>query len=241
VILKINTSFESYIYTMKRLVVFSGAGMSAESGIKTFRDSGGLWEEYEIMDVATPEAWQRQPQVVLEFYNARRKQVIESKPNEGHRIIAELESHFDVNVITQNIDDLHERAGSSKVLHLHGEIRKSKSSIKPNLIYPIEGEKIEWGETCELGSQLRPHVVWFGEEVPMMMPAERLVNEAEIFVIVGTSLNVYPAASLVFHARRDCNIFLVDPGEPLIPSQLKITWIKEKAGDGMRKVKNEIL
>ena len=226
---------------MKKLVVFSGAGVSAESGIKTFRDSGGLWEKYEIMDVATPEAWNRQPEVVLEFYNARRKQVMESEPNQGHVIIAELESYFDVEVITQNIDDLHERAGSTKVMHLHGEIRKSKSSIKPSLIYPIEGDKIEWGETCELGSQLRPHVVWFGEEVPMMAPAERLVNEANILVVVGTSLNVYPAASLVFHARRDCKIYLVDPGDPLIPNQLDIKWFKEKASEGMRKVRSVIL
>lgn len=226
---------------MKKLVVFTGAGVSAESGIKTFRDSGGLWEDYDIMDVATPEAWSRHPKVVLDFYNARRKQVLECEPNRAHLTIAELESYFDVEVITQNIDDLHERAGSTNVLHLHGEIRKSKSSINPNLIYPIEGDTIKWGETCELGSQLRPHVVWFGEEVPMMAPAERLVNEAEIFVIVGTSLNVYPAASLVFHARRDCEIFLVDPGEPLIPSQLKITWIREKAGVGMSKVRSEIL
>lgn len=226
---------------MKKLVVFTGAGVSAESGIKTFRDSGGLWEEFDIMDVATPEAWSRQPEIVLEFYNARRKQVIESEPNQGHLIIAELESHFDVEVITQNIDDLHERAGSSKILHLHGEIRKSKSSSDPNLVYSIEGEKIEWGETCELGSQLRPHVVWFGEEVPMMIPAERLVKEADIFVIVGTSLNVYPAASLVFHTKRDCKIYLVDPGDPLIPSQLNISWIKEKAGEGMRNVRSAIL
>ena len=226
---------------MKKLVVFTGAGVSAESGIKTFRDSGGLWEEYDIMDVATPEAWHRQPEVVLEFYNARRKQVLESEPNQGHRIIAELESHFDVDVITQNIDDLHERAGSTRVMHLHGEIRKSKSSINPNLIYPISGDKIAWGETCELGSQLRPHVVWFGEEVPMMPPAERLVNEANIFIIVGTSLNVYPAALLVFHVRRDCKIYLVDPGDPIIPSQLNITWIKEKAGEGMRMVRDEII
>ena len=226
---------------MKKLVVFTGAGVSAESGIKTFRDSGGLWEEYEIMDVATPEAWSRQPQVVLEFYNARRKQVIDSEPNGGHIIIAELESSFDVEVITQNIDDLHERAGSSKILHLHGEIRKSKSSSDPNLIYDIDGDKIEWGETCELGSQLRPHVVWFGEEVPMMIPAERLVNSADILVIVGTSLNVYPAASLVFHARKDCKIYLVDPGDPLIPDQLNITWIKEKGSEGLRQVREEIL
>ena len=219
---------------MKKLIVFSGAGVSAESGIKTFRDSGGLWEEYDIMDVATPEAWARQPKVVLEFYNARRKQALQAQPNAAHRAIADLQSQYDVHVITQNIDDLHERAGSKQVLHLHGEIRKSKSSRDPNLIYNIEGDRIEWGETCELGSQLRPHVVWFGEEVPMMMPAEKMVNAADVFIIIGTSLNVYPAANLIYHARRECPIYLIDPGEPLIPAHVKITWIKDKATTGMQ-------
>ena len=172
---------------MKKVVVFTGAGVSEESGIKTFRESGGLWEEYDIMEVATPEAWRRQPEVVLEFYNARRKQVLQTKPNDGHHVIKELEDHFDVQIITQNIDDLHERAGSSNVLHLHGEIRKAKSSVNPNLVYDIEGEEIKWGEKCELGSQLRPHVVWFGEAVPAMYDAEKITSKAEIMIVVGTS------------------------------------------------------
>lgn len=221
---------------MKKLVIFTGAGVSAESGIKTFRDSGGLWEENDIMDVATPEAWERQPKVVLEFYNARRKQVLQAVPNKAHQIISGLQEKFDVNVITQNIDDLHERAGSKKVLHLHGEILKSKSSTDPSVIYTIEGERINWGDRCELGSQLRPHVVWFGEEVPMMRPAEELVQEADIFVVVGTSLNVYPAANLIYHVRRSRPIYLIDPGEPLIPSHMNVNWLKENATSGMSKL-----
>lgn len=225
----------------KKLVVFTGAGISAESGIRTFRDSGGLWEDYDIMEVATPEAWSRQPKLVLEFYNARRRQVLEAEPNEGHILIASLENEFDLQVITQNIDDLHERAGTKKVMHLHGEIRKAKSSIDPSLIYDIKGDEIKWGEKCERGSQLRPHVVWFGEEVPMMMPAEREVQEADIFLVVGTSLNVYPAASLIYHIRRECPLYVIDPGDPLIPPNMRISWIKEKASTGMLRVLEELL
>ena len=218
---------------MTKIIVFTGAGVSAESGIKTFRDSGGLWEDYDIMDVATPEAWSRQPEIVLEFYNARRKQVINSKPNKAHEVIAKLEEYFDVDVITQNIDDLHERAGSTDVLHLHGEIMKAKSSIDHSLIYDVEGDTIEWGDTCELNSQLRPHVVWFGESVPEMITAEKQLSQADILIVVGTSLNVYPAAGLVYSAPKHCQIFLVDPGEPLVPDHLKVTWIKDKASIGM--------
>lgn len=225
---------------MKKLVVFSGAGISAESGIKTFRDSDGLWEDYDIMDVATPEAWSRQPKVVLEFYNQRRKQVINAEPNDAHKIIAELEKYFSVAVITQNIDDLHERAGSTKVLHLHGEIRKSRSSLNESLIYQMEKEEIKWGEKCELGSQLRPHVVWFGEAVPAYYEAEELTAKADIFLVIGTSLNVYPAAGLLLTIPGNCLVYVVDPGEPLIPRGMKVEWIKDKAGNGM-KVLREML
>lgn len=226
---------------MKKLVVFSGAGISAESGIKTFRDSDGLWEEYDIMDVATPEAWSRQPKVVLEFYNQRRKQVIHAKPNNAHKIISELEDYFDVSVITQNIDDLHERAGSSEVLHLHGEIRMSRSSLNEYLIYLVEGEEIKWGDKCELGSQLRPHVVWFGEAVPAYYDAERLTANADILLIVGTSLNVYPAAGLLHTVSQHCDVYVVDPGEPLIPGEMKVKWIKDKAGTGMKTFRDILL
>ena len=188
---------------MKNLVVFTGAGVSAESGIQTFRDSDGLWESYDIMDVATPEAWRRQPEVVLEFYNARRSQVIKAQPNLAHKIIAQLEASFNVSVVTQNIDDLHERAGSSSILHLHGEVRKARSSVDYHLLYDIDGEEIKWGDKCAHGSQLRPHVVWFGEAVPEMEHAEEIVRAADILVVVGTSLNVYPAAGLVSITRSD--------------------------------------
>jgi NAD-dependent deacetylase len=217
----------------KKLVVFTGAGISAESGIKTFRDSGGLWEDYDIMDVATPEAWARQPKIVLEFYNARRKQIIAANPNVAHRSIAFLEKHFDVDVITQNIDDLHERAGSKKVLHLHGQIMKSRSSIKRNLLYDIKGDTIEWGEQCEYGSQLRPDVVWFGEQVPSMSKAEELTAKADVFIVVGTSLNVYPAAGLIYVAPRHSLKYLIDPGDPIFPEHLNIEWIKRNASEGM--------
>jgi len=221
---------------MKNLVVFTGAGVSAESGIRTFRDSDGLWEQYNIMDVATPEAWKRQPEVVLEFYNARRKQVLKAQPNLAHKIIAQLASLYNVSIITQNIDDLHERAGSKNVLHLHGEVNKARSCVDYNLLYDITDGEIKWGDLCERGSQLRPHVVWFGEAVPAMIPAEEIVSSAEILIVVGTSLNVYPAAGLVSCTRRNCEIYLIDPGEPLIPHYLKITWLKENASTGMKKV-----
>ena len=196
----------------KKIVVFTGAGMSAESGLKTFRDSNGLWEEYRIEDVATPEAWHKNKTLVLQFYNERLKQVISAKPNRGHIVLANLEKHFDVQVITQNIDDLHERAGSTKVLHLHGEIRKMRSSVDETLIYPIEKEGIKLGHLCKKGSQLRPHIVWFGEMVPEMENAIDLIAQADILVIIGTSLVVYPAAGLINYATPTTTKYLVDPG-----------------------------
>src|SRR5947207_965550 len=175
----------------KKLVVLTGAGLSAESGLKTFRDSDGLWEQYRIEDVATPMAWQKDPALVLEFYNQRRRDVLAAKPNAAHFALAKLEDHFDVTVITQNIDDLHERGGSKRIIHLHGEILKSRSSVNDELLYECRGE-ILIGEKCELGSQLRPHVVWFHEAVPMMEVASQAASRAEIFLVIGTSLQVYP-------------------------------------------------
>lgn len=218
---------------MKNVVVFTGAGVSAESGISTFRDHGGLWEKYKFEDVATTEAWIRQPKIVLEFYNARRKEVIQAKPNRAHELISKLQSYFNTWVITQNIDNLHERAGSKNVMHLHGEIMKSKSSINPNIIYDVKNGEIKWGDLCELGSQIRPHVVWFGEEVPLMPLALQKVSEADILIITGTSLQVYPAAGIIFNANKNCEIFLIDPGEVSTHSPIKINRIKEKAGKGM--------
>jgi len=197
--------------TMRKLVAFTGSGISAESGLKTFRDSDGLWEQYNVYDVATPEAWHRNRKMVLEFYNARRRQVINASPNAAHVALAKLESKFDVEIITQNIDDLHERAGSSKVLHLHGEIMKAQSTLHQHLVYPIEGSELNEGALCERGSQLRPFVVWFGEEVPMMRKAEEIIAQAEIVMIIGTSLQVYPAAGLVRYAMPDSKKYYIDP------------------------------
>ena len=174
---------------MKKIVVLSGAGISAESGLKTFRDAGGLWEEYKIEDVATPEAWQRNPSLVLEFYNKRRKQAMDAKPNMAHIELARLETHFNVQIITQNIDDLHERAGSTSVLHIHGEIMKAQSSYDSNLVYELNSWELKKGQKCELGYQLRPNVVWFGEPVPKMAQAASITKTAEILIIIGTSLN----------------------------------------------------
>lgn len=225
----------------KTLVVFSGAGMSAESGIKTFRDTNGLWEEYKIEDVATPQAFAKNPALVLEFYNQRRKQVIAAKPNKGHLILAELEDYFDVKIVTQNIDDLHERAGSSNVLHLHGEIMKSRSSLNPNKIFDIKGSEIKLGEKAPDGSQLRPHIVWFGEEVPQMQNAINIAQQAEILLIIGTSLNVYPAASLIQFVDFDCKVFLIDPhaNEMKLPSNIRI--INQTAVNGLETVRKELL
>lgn len=225
----------------KRIVVFTGAGMSAESGIRTFRDTGGLWEEYKLEDVATPEAWQRNPKLVLEFYNQRRKQVMEAQPNQGHLILAALEKQFDVQIITQNIDDLHERAGSKNVLHLHGQIMKMRSSLDPNLIYSMKKAEISMGEKCEKGSQLRPHIVWFGEMVPEMENAISLMEHADIFITVGTSLVVYPAAGLIHYAPAHSIKYLVDPGnfDSSVLSNLK--HIKLGASEGLKVLEQELV
>jgi len=218
---------------MKKLVVLTGAGMSSESGIKTFRDSGGLWEEYDVNEVATPQAWMKNRNLVLRFYNERRRQLTSSKPNEGHLGLSMLEKYFDVQIITQNIDDLHERAGSTKILHLHGELTKARSSVDPGLVYDIGYRDINPGDNCEKGSQLRPHIVWFGEEVPLMDEAATHTADADIFVVVGSSLNVYPAAGLINYAPAGASLWLIDPKEVIIPVNRKVEVIKEKASKGV--------
>jgi len=219
----------------KKLVVLSGAGMSQESGLKTFRDMGGLWEQYDVTEVASPEAWERNPELVLRFYNERRKLLWEAKPNAGHTGIASLEKDFDVDVITQNVDDLHEQSGSTSVLHLHGELRKARSTIDPDLVYTLDHWELNPGDKCEKGSQLRPHIVWFGEPVPNITKALALVQKADIFVVIGTSLAVYPAASLVNYTGPDVPVFVVDPHRPQI-SRNNITFIQEKAGTGIKQL-----
>lgn len=217
---------------MKKIIVFSGAGISAESGLKTFRDSDGLWENYNINEVATPEAWNSNPELVLEFYNMRRKQVLEASPNEAHKAIADLERVYDVEIITQNIDDLHERAGSSNVLHLHGEILKARSTYNDD-IYPIKGYELNWGEKCHNHSQLRPDVVWFGEAVPNMVKAMEICKHADLLLIVGTSLTVYPAANLIDFVSDHCEKYLVDPNDVSTLGIKNLSVIKEKASIGI--------
>ncbi|HEY8781426.1 MAG TPA: Sir2 family NAD-dependent protein deacetylase [Mucilaginibacter sp.] len=226
---------------MKKIVVLTGAGVSAESGLKTFRDSDGLWEGYNIEEVATPEAWRKNPQLVQEFYNMRRKSVLEAQPNAAHYALAKLEEKYDVTIITQNIDDLHERGGSTKVVHLHGIITRSQSSKNPNLTYPIDGWEIKMGEFCELGSQLRAHVVWFGEDVPMIATAARICNEAELFILVGSSLAVYPAAGLINYVPRDVTKYIVDPKIPYISHNDHFVKIEEKAMAGVSKLVSQLL
>ncbi|MBR5135958.1 MAG: NAD-dependent deacylase [Rikenellaceae bacterium] len=219
---------------MKRLVVFTGAGVSADSGIATFRDSDGLWANYRIEEVCTPEALARNRAKVIEFYNLRRRETLSKEPNAAHRAIAELEKYFDVEVVTQNVDNLHERAGSTRVTHLHGELTKLRSTANPDLIYPIEGWEQELDARAEDGSYLRPHIVFFGEAVPMFDRAIRIVEKADILVVVGTSLAVYPAASLVHYARRGVPIYLVDPGQPDVAMiRNSLTHIRERAAIGM--------
>jgi NAD-dependent deacetylase len=223
----------------KTLVVLSGAGISQESGLKTFRDMGGLWESYDVTEVATPEAFDKNPDLVMRFYNQRRKQLFQVEPNAGHVGIAELEEWFNVEVITQNVDNLHERAGSTKVLHLHGELMKARSTIDPFLVYDLDHWALDIGDLCEKGSQLRPHIVWFGEPVPEIPKAIRIVEQADILVVVGTSLEVYPAASLVNYTKSKTPVFVVDPGRPTI-SNKNVKYIQKKAGEGIIELKSEL-
>jgi NAD-dependent deacetylase len=220
----------------KKIVVLSGAGLSAESGIPTFRDAGGLWEGHDVMEVATPQGWQQNPRLVLDFYNQRRKAAWKAQPNAGHLELVELEQYYDVVVITQNVDSLHEKAGSSRVIHLHGELCKVRSSEDENLVYDIEDREIRLGEVCDKGSQLRPHVVWFGEMVPMMEVAYNEVLKADIFVVVGTSLQVYPAAGLLYDVPAGSPIYIIDPGSPDYADQPNITVMRETAGTGVPKL-----
>lgn len=224
-----------------KLVVFTGAGISAESGIRTFRDSGGLWEEYNISEVATPQAWEKNNALVLDFYNKRRKQVLEAQPNEAHFALVELEKKYDVQIITQNIDDLHERAGSKKVLHLHGEITKSRSTLDPTLVYPIKGAELKLGDKCEKGSQLRPHIVWFGEMVPQMDAAYLLAEKADMFMVVGTSMVVYPAAGIIDYAPNEIPKYLIDPSDVKVSGISNLKVIKETASKGLTALAKELL
>lgn len=217
---------------MKKLVVLTGAGISAESGLKTFRDSDGLWEGYNIEDVATPRAWRKDPQLVLDFYNMRRKAVIEAKPNAAHIGLAELGQQYDIHIVTQNIDDLHERAGSTKVLHLHGEILKMRSERSESLVYPIKTD-IRLGDTAEDGAQLRPHIVWFEEAVPMIDHAIPLMYEADIFVLIGTSLAVYPAAGLVNYVRPEVPKYVIDRRIPSVGHFSNVIPIEKPATEGI--------
>jgi NAD-dependent deacetylase len=226
---------------MKKLVILTGAGMSAESGIKTFREAGGLWEEYDVAEVASPMGWAKNRELVLRFYNERRRQLENCKPNAGHFGVAALEKHFDVHVITQNIDNLHERAGSTKVLHLHGELTKARSTAHPELIYEIGYKDINVGDVCERGSQLRPDIVWFGEAVPMMDEAVRITSTADIFVVIGSSLNVYPAAGLIEFAPKGAPLFLIDPNEVAVSSNLQVEIIKEPASKGVEILAKKLL
>jgi NAD-dependent deacetylase len=202
----------SIVYmALKNVVILTGAGISAESGLKTFRDADGLWENYRIEDVATPEAWRRDPHLVQQFYNERRKSVLEAEPNEAHKALVRLQDKYNVHIITQNIDDLHERAGSAKVLHLHGVITRSQSDVDPTLTYPIQGWELKFTDRCIHGKPLRPHVVWFGEEVPNMEIAAAICETADIFMVIGTSLQVYPAAGLTQFVPGIAVKYIVDP------------------------------
>lgn len=226
---------------MKHIVILTGAGMSAESGIATFRDSDGLWENYRVEEVATPEGFRANPQLVLDFYNARRKDALKALPNKGHQIIAELENEYKISVVTQNVDNLHERAGSTNVMHLHGELMKVRSTENPNDIRILTEDNIEvnLGDVDERGYQLRPHIVWFGEAVPMIEEAVKVVQKADILIIIGTSLNVYPAAGLLDFAPNNTPVYLIDPKEVTVRRQ-GVKHIQKGASEGMRELK-EIL
>lgn len=227
--------------TKKKLVVLTGAGISAESGIATFRGSGGLWEGHDVTQVASPQGWQSDPALVLEFYNQRRRQMVACAPNRGHAALAELEAFFDVQVITQNIDDLHERGGSTRVMHLHGEILYARSTGDPERLYYLEGGKdIVLGDRCELGTQLRPHIVWFGEDVPLFPVAVSMAMEADVFMVVGTSMVVYPAASLVSYVPAHAPVFIVDPHKPEVPRRPGMRFIEANATVGIPSLMEEL-
>ncbi len=218
---------------MKKIIVLSGAGMSAESGIKTFRDDDGLWQNHRFEDLASPQAWRNNPQLVLDFYNMRRKQLFEAEPNAGHHALVKLEEKFDVQIVTQNVDDLHERAGSSKVLHLHGELKKVRSTRNPDLVYTLDHWELKLGDLCKEGAQLRPHIVWFGETVTNIMPAIQLVAKADIMLVIGTSLMVYPAAGLIDYAPAGIPLYLIDPKASPATDYQNLKTIRKKAVEGV--------
>jgi NAD-dependent deacetylase len=226
---------------LKKIVVLTGAGVSAESGLKTFRDHDGLWHNYRVEDVATPEAWERDMDMVNEFYNERRKNLLEARPNAAHIALSRLEDKFDVQIITQNIDDLHERGGSSKVLHLHGELKKVRSSVDPSLVYELKGWELKRGDLCEKGSQLRPHIVWFGEPVPLIMEAAELCQQADIMIIIGTSLQVYPAAGLIHYAFAGAPKYYIDPKAVTVPFIPLLEIIRKTAGEGVPELVNRLI
>lgn len=228
---------------MKKIVVLTGAGMSVESGLSTFRDAGGLWDKYPVEDVATPEGYARNPLLVTKFYNERRKQLADVKPCKGHQLLAEMEKDYDVTIITQNVDNLHERAGSSRVIHLHGELTKVTSSREPNnpnYIQELSPEQweVKLGDTAVDGTQLRPFIVWFGEAVPMIEPAIDEVTQADVFIVIGTSLNVYPAAGLLNYVRRDVPIYLIDPKPVTTAMGNRIKHLIKGASEGVEEVIN---
>ncbi len=214
---------------MKKIVVLTGAGISAESGLKTFRDSNGLWRTYRFEEVASPNAWHSNPGLVLEFYNIRRKQLLEVGPNAAHLALVKLEQKYDVRIVTQNVDDLHERAGSANILHIHGELRKARSTANPSLVRDIDGWELKLGDMCEKGSQLRPHVVWFGESVDMIVPAAEITRSADMVIVIGTSLAVYPAAGLIYDVSDNIPKYYIDPNAGPIHSISNLTAIPGKA------------
>ena len=235
--------WQNKIMNKYRIVVLTGAGMSAESGIKTFRDADGLWENHDIMEVASPEGWRKNKELVLKFYNDRRRQLFDVEPNAGHLALVELEDKFDVYIITQNIDDLHERAGSKKIMHLHGELRKSRSTFNPSHVYDCLND-INLGDKCEKGGQLRPHIVWFGEEVPLISDAVEIISKSDIVLVIGSSMQVYPAAGLVSIAPKNIPVYYIDPRPQLnheLKSRKNLKIIAKTATIGVREVIDEIL
>jgi NAD-dependent deacetylase len=226
---------------MNKIVVLSGSGMSAESGIKTFRDDNGLWRNHRFEEVASPMAWENDPELVLEFYNQRRKQLFEVEPNKGHYALVRLEEKYEVQIVTQNVDDLHERAGSSKVLHLHGELKKARSTVDPDLVYTLKHWELKLGDRCEKGSQLRPHVVWFGEPVDMIGRAIGFVKEADVVIVIGTSMVVYPAAGLIRYVKNEAPKYYIDPKAFQVKGIMNLTVIPKMAGNGVSELVDQLL
>ncbi len=224
----------------KNIVILTGAGISAESGIKTFRDSDGLWENHRIEDVATYDAWRKNKELVLDFYNQRRSQLLKCVPNDAHNLLVKLEDKYNVQIITQNVDDLHERAGSTNILHLHGELLKVRSTLDEHLIYEWKKD-LKVGDKCEKGSQLRPHIVWFGEAVPMIEVAANITSKADIFIVIGTSMVVYPAAGLVHHTDFTVPKYVIDPNKPSISNIQNVEYITEKASVGVKQLVEQLM